>query len=197
MTPLEALLKIKQMFAEMPPAAPPAEVAPEAPAEPVAPEYVEYVLKSGAKVKIDKLEIGGNVVLVDEAGNEFPAPAGEHELADGTIITLDENSVIVEIASPVEEMPEAEPQVDMAAQKIAELEAQIAELKKDKKGQEVKMAEVEAKFSQAIQELSDVVIGLINTPSAEATEKPKQTFGKVVPSKDSRIDSFLNKYARK
>lgn len=197
MTPLEALLQIKQMFAEMPPVAPPTEVAPaEAPVEPAAPEYKEYVLKSGAKVKIDKLEVGGNVVLVDDMGNESPAPQGEHELADGTIITLDENSVIVEIASPVEETPEAEPQVDMAAQKIAELEAQIEELKKNKKGMEVKMAEVESKFSQAIQELSDVVIGLINTPSAEATEKPKQVFGKVVPSKDSRIDSFLSKYAR-
>lgn len=195
MTPLEALLQIKQMFAEMPPVAP-SEAPVEAPMEPVAPEYKEYVLKSGAKVKIDKLEVGGNVVLVDDMGNESPAPQGEHELADGTIITLDENSVIVEIASPVEETPEEEPQVDMAAQKIAELEAQIEELKKGKKGQEVKMAEVEAKFSQAIQELSDVVIGLINTPSAEATEKPKQVFNKVVPSKDSRIDSFLSKYAR-
>jgi len=43
---------------------------------------------------------------------------------------------------------------------------------------------------------TDVVIGLIKATSAEATEKPKQTFGKVVPSKDSRIDSFLSKYAR-
>lgn len=197
MTPLEALLQIKQMFAEMPPVAAPSE-APEAEieVEPAAPEYKEYVLKSGAKVKIDKLEVGGSVMLVDDAGNETPAPAGEHELADGTIITLDDNSVIVEVASPVEETPEAEPQVDMAAQLIAELEAQIEELKKGKKDQEVKMAEVESKFSQAISELSDVVIGLINTPSAEATEKPKQTFGKVVPSKDSRIDAFLSKYAR-
>ena len=196
MTALEALLQIKQMFAEMPPVVAPSEAPAEAPAEPVAPEYKEYVLKSGAKVKIDKLEVGGKVVLVDDMGNESPAPAGEHELADGMIITLDENSVIIEVASPVEEAPEAEPQVDLAAQKIAELQAQIDELKNGNKGQEVKMAEVESKFAQAIKELSDVVIGLINTPSTEATEKPKQTFNKVVPSKDSRIDTFLSKYAR-
>jgi len=194
MTPLEALLQIKQMFAEMPPVVP-SEVAPaEVPSEPAAPEYKEYVLKSGAKVKIDKLEIGGKVLLVDDAGNETPAPAGEHELADGMIITLDENSMILEIASPVEEAPESE--VDLKAQKIAELEAQIEELKKDKTGQEVKMAEVEAKFSKAISELTDVVVGLINTPSAEATEKPKQNFNKVTMSHDARIDAFLNKYAR-
>jgi hypothetical protein len=84
-------------------------------AEPVAPEYKEYVLKSGAKVKIDKLEVGGKVVLVDDAGNESPAPAGEHELADGTVITLDESSVIVEIAAPVEEAPEA-PEVEVDAE---------------------------------------------------------------------------------
>lgn len=196
MTPLEALLQIKQMFAEMPPAEAPAPEV-EISIEPAAPEYKEYVLKSGAKVKIDKLEVGGMVMLVDDMGNESPAPAGDHELADGTVITLDENSVIVNVVAPVQESPVEEPQVDVAAQKIAELEAQIEELKKTNKGQEVKMAEVENKFAQAIKELSDVVIGLINTPSAEATEKPKQIFNKVVPSKDSRIDSFLSKYANK
>lgn len=196
MTPLEALLQIKQMFAEMPPVAAPVAPSVEIEIEPAAPEYKEYVLKSGAKVKIDKLEVGGKVMLVDDMRNETPAPAGKHELADGTVITLDENSVILDVVSPVEETPAVEPQVDLAAQKIAELEAQIEELKKDKKGMEVKMAEVESKFSQAISELSDVVIGLINTPSADSTEKPKQVFNKVIPSKDSRIDSFLSKYAR-
>lgn len=191
MTPLEALLQIKQMFAEVPQQAqemPEVEVS----IEPAEVEYKEYVLKSGAKVKIDKLEVGGKVVLVDDAGNESPAPAGEHELADGMVIVLDEASTIVEIKEPqVEEAPV----VDVAAQKIAELEAQIEELKKDKKGMEVKMSEVEVKFAQAIKELSDVVIGLINTPSAEPTA-PKQSFNKVTPSRDSRIESFLNKYAR-
>lgn len=194
MTALEALLQIKQMFAEMPPVAPPVEAAPEVPQEPAAPEYKEYVLKSGAKVKIDKLEIGGKVVLVDDAGNESPAPAGEHELADGMVITLDENSVIIELESPEAEVI---PSVDEELKKqIQEMEAKIEELKSGKKAQEVKMAEVENKFAQAIKELSDVVIGLINTPSTDSTEKSKQNFNKVIPSKDSRIDSFLSKYAR-
>jgi len=193
MTPLEALLQIKQMFAEVPQPVQAQEV--EISVEPAAPEYKEYVLTSGAKVKIDKLEVGGNVMLVDEMGNESPAPAGEHELADGMIIVLDENSVITEIktpeAAPVEEVVDEE-----MKKKIAEMEAQIEDMKKGKKAQEVKMAEAEAKFSAAIKELTEVVLQLINTPSAEATEKPKQVFGKVVPSKDSRIDSFLSKYAR-
>ena len=64
MSPLEALLQIKQMFAEMPPVVAPSEAPAEAPQEPAAPKYLEYVLKSGAKVKIDKLEIGGNVMVI-------------------------------------------------------------------------------------------------------------------------------------
>jgi len=163
--------------------------------EPAAPEYKEYVLKSGAKVKIDKLEVGGKVMLVDEAGNETPAPAGEHELADGMVIVLDEASTIVEIKEPQTEEAPA-PAEEELKKKIEEMKAEIEKLGDYKKKQEEKMAEVETKFSQAIKDLSDVVIGLINTPSTEATEKPKQIFNKVVPSKDSRIEYFLNKYAR-
>lgn len=197
MTPLEALLQIKQMFAEMPPVAPVEAAEVEVSIEPAAPEYKEYVLKSGAKVKIDKLEVGGKVMLVDEAGNESPAPAGEHELADGSVIVLDENSVITEIKQPEAVAPEAPAMDEQMKKKIAEMEAQIEEMKNGKKAQEVKMAEAEAKFSAAIKELTDVVLQLIQTPSTDATEKPKQTFNKVVPSKDSRIEAFLNKYANK
>lgn len=195
MTALEALLQIKQMFAEMPQEKPVEAQEIEVSIEPAAPEYKEYVLKSGAKVKIDKLEVGGKVMLVDEAGNESPAPAGEHELADGMVIVLDEASTIVEIKEP--QAPVETPVVEEELQKkIEELKAEIEKMGDYKKKQEEKMAQIESKFSQAIKDLSDVVIGLINTPSTEATEKPKQTFNKVVPSRDSRIDSFLAKYAR-
>ena len=195
MTPLEALLQIKQMFAEMPQEKPVDAQEIEVSIEPVAPEHKEYVLKSGAKVKVDKLEVGGKVMLVDDAGNESPAPAGEHELADGMVIVLDEASTIVEIKEPQTEEAPA-PAEEELKKKIEEMKAEIEKLGDYKKKQEEKMAEVETKFSQAIKDLSDVVIGLINTPSTEATEKPKQIFNKVVPSKDSRIEYFLNKYAR-
>ena len=192
MTPLEALLQIKQMFAEVPQPVQAQEV--EVTIEPAEVEHKEYVLKSGAKVKIDKLEIGGHVLLVDDAGNEAPAPAGEHELADGMVIVLDENSNIVEIKEPqVEEAPA--PAEEELKKKIEEMQAEIEKMANYKKKQEEKMAEVEGKFAQAIKELSDVVIGLINTPSAEPTA-PKQTFNKVTMSRDARVEAFLNKYAR-
>ena len=198
MTPIEALLKIKQMFAEMPQPVQAQEMPDvEVSIEPAAPEYKEYVLKSGAKVKIDKLEVGGKVMLVDDAGNESPAPAGEHELADGMVIVLDEASTIVEIKTPeMEEVPVESPDAEELKKKIAEMQSELEQMAGYKKKQEEKMAEVEAKFSKAISELTDVVVGLIQTPSAEPTESNKQNFNKAVPSKDSRISSFLSKYAR-
>ncbi len=90
MTTLEAINKIKQMFAE----------AGELPSAMPLQSMAEYTLKSGAKVMIDKFEVGGKVTLVDEGGNEVPAPVGDHELIDGSVITLDENSIITAIKVP-------------------------------------------------------------------------------------------------
>jgi len=107
MTTLEAINKIKQMFAE-------AGEMPMPSAEPLQ-SFAEYTLKSGAKVMIDKLEVGGKVTLVDEGGNEVPAPAGEHELVDGSVILLDEASTIVEIKVPEVELPEV-PEVEISVE---------------------------------------------------------------------------------
>ena len=194
MTPLEALLQIKQMFAEMPQQPVQAQEI-EVSIEPAEVEYKEYVLKSGAKVKIDKLEVGGKVMLVDDAGNVTPAPAGEHELADGMVIVLDESATIVEIKQP--EVEEVVPAIEEELKKkIAEMQSELENLKNGKKKDEEKMAEVEAKFSKAISELTDVVVGLIQTPSVDPTESNKQNFNKAVPSRDSKISTFLAKYAR-
>ena len=183
MSPQEALLKIKAMFAEAQP-----QVA--------AVALAEYVLEGGAKVMIDKLELGGKVTIVDEAGNEIPAPAGEHKLADGTMITLDEASTIVEIESP--EVPVEEPvnEVELLIKKVAEMEAQLADYGKKKEDEKAMMAEQSAKFSQAIQELTDVVIELTKTPSVEPTQ-PKEVFNKHIESKNDKVSRFLNMYAKK
>jgi len=182
MTAQEALLKIKAMFTEAQP-------------EVVAATFSEYVLEGGAKVMIDKLELGGKVSIVDEAGNELPAPAGEHKLADGTVITLDENATIVELETP--EVPVEEPvsEVELLKKKVSEMEAQLADYGKKKDENKVMMDEQSAKFSKAIQELTDVVIELTKTPSVPATQ-PKDVFEKHFPSKNEKISRFLSNYAK-
>lgn len=198
MTPLEAIQKIKQMFAEageLPVAEAPASKMAEESAEPIE-AAKEYVLESGQKVLIDKLEIGGKVSLLDEAGQQSPAPVGEHKLADGTKVTVDEAGVILAVELPqaevVEEvMPEAPAQPseqDMMKEKIAEMQKQLDEIKM---AYDAKMAQQEARFSKGISDISDVLVQLINTPSASATEQPKDKFNVHVESKDAKLERFL------
>lgn len=188
MTTLEAINKIKQMFAE-------AGELPMASAEPTQ-SFAEYSLKSGAKVMIDKLEVGGKVSLVDDAGVETPAPAGEHELIDGSVIVLDENSIILEIKAPMAEMPEGPEdeapmpiEEDLMKKKIEEMQKQLDEIKM---AYDAKLASQELKFSKGISDISDVLVQLINTPSANATEQPKDKFNVHVESKDDKINRFLS-----
>ena len=190
MTTLEAINKIKQMFAE----------AGELPVPSAMPlqSMAEYTLKSGAKVMIDKLEVGGKVTLVDEGGNEVPAPAGEHELIDGSVILLDENSLITSIKVPEVELPEV-PEVeisveskveeDMMKKKIEEMQKQLDEIKM---AYDAKLASQEAKFSKGMSDISDVLVQLLNTPSANATEQPKEKFNQHIEKKEDKINRFLD-----
>jgi hypothetical protein len=191
MTTLEAVKMIKQMFTD-------AGQLPVASAEPLQ-SFAEYTLKSGAKVMIDKLEVGGKVTLVDEGGSEVPAPAGEHELADGSVILLDENSIITEIKVPEVELPEV-PEVeisveskkveeDMMKKKIEEMQKQLDEIKM---AYDAKLASQEAKFSKGMSDVSDVLIQLLNTPSANATEQPKERFNQHIERKEDKISRFLD-----
>lgn len=192
MTPVEALQKIKAMFAE-------ATIEPSVDAPEVAvSQFAEYVLASGVKVMVDKLEVGGKVTLLDENGNEAPAPAGEHTLADGSVIVLDEAGTILEIKTPEVEIEAPETEVELMKKKVAEMEAQIEALKGYKKEAEVKMSEnlaqMSDKFSKAITELTDVVIELTKTPSAAPTQ-PKESV-KHFASKNDKISRFLSNYAK-
>lgn len=189
MTTLEAINKIKQMFAE-------AGELPVASVEPTQ-SFAEYSLKSGAKVMIDKLEVGGKVSLVDEGGNESPAPAGEHELIDGSVIVLDEAATILEVKVPEVEVPEVEVEAkdyekkgeeDMMKKKIDEMQRQLDEIKM---AYDAKLASQELKFSKGISDISDVLVQILSTPSANATEQPKDKFNQHVESKDDKINRFL------
>lgn len=193
MTTLEAINKIKQMFAE-------AGELPVASAEPTQ-SFAEYSLKSGAKVMIDKLEVGGKVALIDESGNQTPAPAGKHELIDGSEIVLDDNSVILSVKVPEQEGPQVEIDSkkeeedmmkkqgeDMMKKKIEEMQKQLDEIKM---GYDAKFASQELKFSKGISDISDVLVQILQTPSANATEQPKDKFNQHVESKDDKVSRFL------
>jgi hypothetical protein len=188
----EAILKIKALFDDniLPVEAEDTKV------EETKVEMAEYSLMDGTKVEISALEIGGLVTL---EGN--PAPVGDHELMDGTEITLDENGMITAIETKV---VEASPEVDVEAgydkkkeEEMAEaFNAKIAELMD---ANDAKIAELENKVKQGFQQVADLIESISKTPTEDPIQKPNSftEFVKTNSIKEQRInkyrDAILNK----
>jgi hypothetical protein len=196
MNPKEALQQIRALFEDMPQV-----VEPVAPVAPVAPEVTkvemaEYSLVDGTKIMISALEIGGMVQMADGT----PAPAGEHQLMDGTSIVVDELGAIVEIESPKSDVVEVEPvapaaPVPPAQDTTAMAEELKAEFAEQKSQLEAKIAELESKVKQGFAQVAELVEALSNTPTAEPTQKAANAFQSYVTTNDSkyeRIEKYRN-----
>ncbi len=193
MNPKEALMQIRALFEDMPQVVEP--VVPVAP-EVTKVEMAEYSLVDGTKVMISALEIGGMVEMADGT----PAPAGEHQLMDGTSIVVDELGAIVEISSPKEDVVEVEPvapaaPVPPAQDTTAMAEELKAEFAEQKSQLEAKIAELESKVKQGFAQVAELVEALSNTPTAEPTQKAANAFQSYVTTNDSkyeRIEKYRN-----
>ena len=198
----EAILKIKALFEENT-AAPVEEVkAEETPiVEETKVEMAEYSLMDGTKVEISALEIGGSVTMPDGT----PAPAGEHQLADGTVMQLDENGIIIEISSKEEDVTteeEAAPapedmgkEADKKMQEMTEaFEAQIAEIKAAKEVSDAKVLDLENKVKQGFAQVAELIEALSSTPSADPISKPNSfnSFIKTNDIKEQRLEKYRN-----
>ena len=191
MNPKEALKQIRALFEDMPQV-----VEPVAPVEPTVTkvEMAEYSLVDGTKVMISALEIGGMVQMADGT----PAPAGEHQLMDGTSIQVDELGAIIEIASPKEDVVVEEPvapaaPVAPAQDTTAMAEELKAEFAEQKSQLELKIAELESKVKQGFAQVAELVEALSNTPTAEPTQKAANAFQSYVTTNDSKYER-LEKY---
>lgn len=178
----EAILKIRALFDD-------GQVA-EAPAE-VNLEAVEYSLMDGTKVMIDKLEVGGTVVLSD--GNA--APKGEHILADGTSIQVDEAGVIIEIASPAEDIESEEMPVEEMEKKMdelaAEFQAKVDILNFEKEELQTKLKDLTEKTTQGFSQVLSLIEDMAKVPSADPIAKPNSF--KYQDTKDLRYER-MEKY---
>ena len=159
--------------------------------------FETYDLKDGSKIDLSGLEIGAIAMLVDESGNASPAPDGEHELVDGTMVTTVGGKVEgIETPQaemePIEDVEEEIPMGDDKEDKFNEIDGTIENLKSENEALKAKIASIEGKFSQAINDLSDVVLGLASTPSTNPIQAPKNSFSQV-EKRDEKIERFLNK----
>jgi hypothetical protein len=131
------------------------EPAPPAPPAPAAVEMKEMTLKDGTKVMIDKVEVGG-VVMVGDA----PAAAGTVELEDGTVVTIGEAGVITEVK------PKDEPAANMPPDYSANFAA--IEERFSSYDERIRVAEeAYSKQSELVNGLVEIVNKIIDTPTAD------------------------------
>lgn len=156
--------------------------------------FETYDLKDGSKIELSGLEIGAEAMLVDESGNTSPAPDGEHELVDGTMVTTVGGKVegIETPQAEMEPIEEVVEEIPMEEDKFQVIDGTIENLKAENEALKAKIASIEGKFSQAINDLSDVVLGLASTPGASPIQAPKNSFSQA-EKRDEKIERFLNK----
>lgn len=154
---------------------------------------VSATLKDGTAVEVTEMAVGGIVTI-----NGVPAPVGEHELSDGSVLVVGENGAITEI-KPAQQMPE-EPaaQEDMTAkfsafesvtnEKFTSYESKFA-------AYEQRFADYEAKLNKATQ----VIEGLLNltqtlaeTPTGVPDQAVKTSNNFVAEKKEKSYDILFS-----
>ena len=187
----DAILKIRALFED---AQVPVEEPKDKPMDaPAKLEAVEYSLEDGTKVMIDKLEIGGIVANSDGSA----IAAGEIKLADGTSIQIDDKGVIIEVASPAEDMiPEEVPAEEMK-QKMsdlqAEFQAKIDILNFEKEELQSKLKALTEKTSVGFSQVLSLIEDMAKVPTADPIAKPNSF--KYQDTKDlryERIEKYRN-----
>jgi len=178
MSTKEAVEKIKSMlFGDMvkpEPVAPksgvmaPVDVAPKSGEEQ---KFMDYKLKSGAVVSIDKLEVGGSVVLDGQ-----PAPDGEHEFEDGTKIMVS-GGLITEVK------PSEGPSVEVEVEAMKKLPGQFSaiELSFAEQAEEVKeLKKTIQKQDEALKQMFSLVEKIANNSVEKPIEKVR-SFEEMTP----------------
>jgi uncharacterized phage infection (PIP) family protein YhgE len=109
------------------------------------------------------------------------------------IIVVGENGVISEVKPVQPEAPEVSVEVEATKQMKKKLDEMVEMINQMKTNFESQIAEANAKnqkLSTGMSQLSDVIIGMCKTPSAEPT-KPTNAFSQHVDSRNERINAFL------
>ena len=154
-------------------------------------EFAEGVLADGTIVKFDKLEVGGVISIVTEGG-EVPAPVGEHELEDGTMIVIVEPGIIAEVKAPEDEQG-----VEIEIETKVEEEMNADVVNYDAKFEEIneafnsKISSIENKvdsLNEVTKKLIEFMEAFATIESAPETQAPKNTF--MAQSKNVKADSF-------
>ena len=108
----------------------------------------------------ETFEVGSAIFVVTEDG-KIPAPMGEYEMEDGTIVSVDDKGYIIEIASKEAEVKE-EIVEEVIAEDMPMKEQIVEEMAKPKKLTEtmIKTTEFSAEISEIREELNALKLKL-------------------------------------
>ena len=170
--------------------------------------FIDAKLMDGTIIRYESLEVGMPLLVIDEAGNELPAPDGEHELEDGTKVTV-EAGIITEVASKEEEAPEVEEAP--IEQPMAAVESVT---KEDFEALKNEVADLKTKFEEfsttnetlsadniamkeIVKETFSIVEKLANVPSQNPiTVRSNNPFKKSV-TREQELENLINKFKNK
>lgn len=173
-----------------------ADVAPPADATGQAPSYTEVPLADGTVIKVSALEVGGEVLVVTPDG-EMPAPEGELQLADGSVLVVakeGEKSVIKEMKPAGQDMSKAEPTnqaFEAIKEEFAAFKNEVLEENKKLKAEVESLKLKLSKNSAIVKNTVEVIEAMAAIPTAEPIKKPEVTAtGK---KKQSAVDVLFGK----
>jgi len=180
----DAILKIRALFEDMPSQDVPEEAKV---------KMEEYTLLDGTKVSVSELAVGGVVTLED---GSF-APMGEHTLADGSVIELNDAGVILEIAAPKEDAMPEEEMSKMIDKKVEEMSAsfksQIESLSNQNAELKSKILALEQKSKEGFSSVINMFEDFSKMPSTDPIQKPTSfKFEKSGDLKFDRIEKYRN-----
>jgi len=173
--------------------------------------FIDAKLVDGTIIRYESLEVGMPVLVIDEAGNELPAPDGEHELEDGTMITV-ESGIITEIATKAEEAPEAEMPEEMPIEQPMAAVESVS--KEDFEALKSEVLDLKSKFEEftktnetlsvdnvalkeIVKETFSIVEKLAKVPSDNPVSVRSNNPFKKTISREQELDNLINKFKNK
>ena len=170
--------------------------------------FIDAKLMDGTIIRYESLEVGMPLLVIDEAGNELPAPDGEHELEDGTMVTV-EAGIITEVASKEEEAPEAEEapiEQPMAAvesvskEDFETLKNEVADLKtkfEEFSTTNETLSADNIAMKEIVKETFSIVEKLANVPTENPVSVRSNNPFKKTISREQELENLINKFKNK
>ena len=169
--------------------------------------FIDAKLMDGTIIRYESLEVGMPLMVIDEAGNELPAPDGEHELEDGTKVTV-EAGIIIEVASKEEEAPEEEAPIEQPMAAVETVSKEDFETLKNE------VADLKSKFEEfstinetlsadniamkeIVKETFSIVEKLANVPTENPVSVRSNNPFKKTISREQELENLINKFKNK